>query len=99
MSSGPKFVGKFALVCLSAFVFAGCGTHEPSTEDIQKALIAAEPNADKSALDVVKNLVKVSCTANGDKSYRCDVANKDGKGAVATFRMVKTDSGWQAGRP
>jgi hypothetical protein len=79
-----------------SFSLAGCGSSEPSETEMFDAMIAYDQNhmffgrPEKFKTDAKK----LGCEKAGEKSYKCLVGKRDGKGGAMPAKFMKTDGRW-----
>lgn len=92
--SSSKFPN--ATVLVMAATLAACGASEPSESDMFDAMIAYDENQaffgkpEKFRADAKK----LGCEKVGEKTYKCLVGQRDGKGGSMPFSFMKADGKW-----
>lgn len=76
---------------------AACGAREPSQSDMFEALAGNTMTRELfgSLATMEKEAKKAGCEKQGERTFKCGVADKDGKGMVMNFSFVQVDGKWQ----
>lgn len=73
-----------------------CGTSEPSEDEMFEAMAAMDQTGQMfGPLSKMKDdTKKVGCEKTGEKTYKCMIGSRDGKGMVLPFSFTKSDGKW-----
>jgi len=94
-----KLNSKYGLgVCALAAVMslAGCGAREPSEGEMFDAMIAYDQNQSLFGKPEKfrEEAKKLGCEKVGEKSYKCLVGQRSGKGGSMPFNFMNADGKW-----
>lgn len=74
---------------------AGCGTSEPSEDEMFETMATSGQATQGETPEKLKeNMKKVGCDKAGEKTYKCMVGRRDGKGIVLPLNFTKSDGKW-----
>lgn len=92
MKTMKTFASLFALT----LGLAGCGTSEPSEDQMFEAIAAADQTSNSSAelAKMKEKTKKLGCEKTGEKSYKCMIGSRDGKGIAMPLSFTKSDGKW-----
>lgn len=85
-----------AAVLAAASMLSGCGTGEPSENDLFDAMLAA----DQQQLLFGKpekfrtEAKKLGCEKTGEKSYKCLIGQRNGEAGSVAFSFMKAEGKW-----
>ncbi|MGJ9419679.1 hypothetical protein ACHAC9_18290 [Massilia sp. CMS3.1] len=84
-----------ALLALSLSL-AGCGTSEPTENDMFEAMAASDHNQQMfgSPEKLKVSTKKIGCEKTGEKTYKCTIGQRDGKGMALPLNFTKGDDRW-----
>ena len=92
MKTMKMYAGLFALT----LGLAGCGTSEPSEDEMFEAMAAWDQTGQMFGppSKMKEDTKKVGCEKAGEKTYKCMIGSRDGKGMVLPFNFTKSDGKW-----
>jgi len=81
-----------------AINLAGCGTSEPSENEMFDALLEFDQNHMffGKPEKFKEESKKLGCEKTGEKSFKCLLGSRDGKGGSLPFSFMKADGKWVA---
>lgn len=84
--------------CMLGLVIAlsGCGTSEPSESEMFAAMIDFDANHQffGKPEKLKEESKKLGCEKIGEKTFKCLIGSRDGKGMSLPFNFMKSDGKW-----
>ena len=89
-------VWMFTTLLALALPLAGCGSSEPSEDDMFEAIAAWDQSGQMfgSPSNMKKDTKKLGCEKTGEKSYKCMIGSRDGKGMALPMTFTTGDDRW-----